>query len=110
MDVESFQIMDAALDKAEEAQAMFGGIKAVLAAAESYTRHQLVQNQLGSGYKEQLNYIGGKLQDLLGVVEHLLLEMEQLQNELVDQLAEKTFSTREELEAASAAVNGTVGG
>ncbi len=110
MDVESFQIMDAALDKAEEAQAMFGGIKAVLAAAESHTSRQLVQNQLGDGYKEHINYIGGELLDLLGVVEHLLLEMEQLQNELVDQLAEKTFATRKELEAATAAVNGAKGG
>ena len=110
MDVESYQIMEDALHKAEDAQAMFGGIKAVLAAADDYTSRQFVQNQLGSGYKEHINYLGRELQNLLGVIEHLLLEMEQMQDELVTQLAEKTFATRKELEAATAAVRGTMGG
>lgn len=106
MDVESYQTLKAAKEKAEDVQAMFGGIKAVLGAADDYVSCQLVKNALGSGYKECFEYHGKHLQELLGVVEHLLLEMEPMQDELVHQLAQKTFATRKELEAASATVNG----
>lgn len=110
MDVESYQILKAAKEKAEGVQAMFGGIKAVLGAADDYVSRQLVKNALGSGYKECIEYHGKHLQELLGVVEHLLLEMEPMQDELVHKLAQKTFATRKELEAATAAMNGAKGG
>ena len=51
MDVESYQILKAAKEKAEGVQAMFGGIKAVLGAADDYVSRRLVKNALGSGYE-----------------------------------------------------------
>lgn len=110
MDVESYQLLKAAKEKAEDVQAMFGGINAVLGAADDYIYHQLMQNPLEGGHKDLLKYHGKSLQDLLSVVTHLLLEMEDVQSELVHQLGEKTFAAWNELEAATATVSGAKDG
>lgn len=110
MDAEIYNALHDAKNKAEDVQAMFGGIKAVLSAAEEQTGRQLVQNEFGGGCGTIINLIGGELQELLGVVAHLLLEMEQMQDELVHQLSEKTFAARNELVVACAVVNGAKDG
>ena len=96
MDEATFCILEEAKNKAEDAQAMFGGIKAVLGATDDAVRRHLREFPLESGIKTYLEYQGENLQELLSVIEHLLLEMEERQDALVDLLAEKTFEARKE--------------
>lgn len=110
MDMENYKALSAAQDKAEDVRAMFGGVNAVLGAADDYIYHQLMQNPLEGGHKDLLTYHGSHLQDLLSVIKHLLLEMEDVQSELVHQLGEKTFAAWNELEAATATVSGAKDG
>lgn len=105
MDAENYKALSAIQGKAEDVRAMFSGINAVLGAADDYIYHQLMKNPLEGGHKDLLKYHGKSLQDLLSVVTHLLLEMEDVQSELVHQLGEKTFAAWNELEAATAAVS-----
>lgn len=97
MDEATFRILGEAKNQAEDAQAMFGGIKAVLGAADDSVRNYLQNAPFeSSGHKTYLDYHAHNLQELLGVVSHLLLEMEEQQDALVHLLAEKTFEARKE--------------
>ncbi|MDY3906744.1 MAG: hypothetical protein SOZ47_08070 [Lawsonibacter sp.] len=96
MDAATFQVLEEAKDQAECEQAMFGGIKAVLGATEDAVRRYLRESPFESGIKTYLDYHGEKLQDLLSVIEHLLMDMEERHDSLVDLLAEKTFEARQE--------------
>ena len=88
------EFLETAKSKAEDVQAMFGGIKAVLGATENSARNLRITPFESSGIKTYLDYYGINLQELLGVVSHLLMEMEKQQDALVTLLAEKTFESR----------------
>lgn len=105
MDAVTFRLLEDAKSQAEDVQAMFGGIKAVLGATDDAVRRHLREFPLESGIKTYLEYQGENLQELLSVIEHLLLDMEERQDALVDLLAEKTFEARQERQERAGGVS-----
>lgn len=98
MDEAAFRCLEEAKNQAEYAQAMFGGIKAVLGATEEAVRHYLLESPFESGIKTYLECHGENLQELICVSSHLLMEMEERQDKLVHLLSQKTFEARKELQ------------
>lgn len=98
MDKETFRFLEESKHKSEDVQAMFGLIKAVLGSTEEVVRYYLLKSPFESGIATYLEAHGENLRDLLCVIEHLLLEMEEQQDAIVNLLAEKTFEARKELQ------------
>ena len=96
MDAATFQFLREAKHQAEDVQAMFGLIKAVLGATDDNVRSNLREAHFESGFDAYLEYIGENLQELLSVIEHLLLDMEKQQDALVHMLSQKNFEARKE--------------
>lgn len=91
IDLETRRFLESAKSSAEDVQAMFGGIKAVLEATDDHVRHYIREAPFDTGVKTVLDYHADSLQELLGVAGHLLLEMEAQQDALVHLLCVKVF-------------------
>lgn len=84
---DKYEALRAAKSRAEDVQAGFGGVKAVLGAVDDYIYHQFITVELESWPQEHVNYHAKSLQELLCVMTHLLADMEKEQDELVHVLS-----------------------
>ena len=95
-DAETLLFLQEAKTQAEYAQAMFGGIKAVLDVTEDSVCRHIKDAPFNDGIKSYLDYHATTLQELIGVVSHLLMEMETQQDALVHLLSQKFFELNKE--------------